>query len=374
MVPGYPDKCAPRVGVPVRRPLAEQVREEEQALTGCLDGRRVGDKPIEPLAVRSGFEEVGDPLQRAASRLHGGRRNEPTRHYVVEGHGALAGIEQRLRRSEGDPGRRAEVHVCAIALFDDAGPHRRERAVASPENYRGSRGEAGDGRRGRRDGPDNCRRGDDLRQQLGVDPCGGKDLGRPRAGLLVERVGSRGVRRVGNESSGEPRDHVVLGLADVRDAGERGRIVVAQPHDLAERVCGVELVAGDRVPGVESDRRRHGIALHGASRVGPDHRRPHPRQRVVEEHGAHHLPGESDDSHVEGIRRCGCQQRTRRRDNRRPPGLRILFDNATATVVGLVGHRDRRHQAPVVLVQGCLVSSGSEIVRDNQALLHHTES
>ena len=209
------------------------------------------------------------------------------------------------------------------------------------------------------------RRLDDLGKQPHIELGGGQERARPRAGCLIVGVCARGIRSISDELAGEALHDVVLGHAHVAHARPSVGFVVAHPHDLLDRVGGVQAVPKHPVCGFFAEGCRKPRRLRSASRVGPDDRRSHGLVLRIEQHGAHHLT-----AHDEAGHRCGVDARLvheppRRFHDRGPPVAGVLFGDAARREVGGVRHGHRRAQPRIVVVQRGLVAGGAEIVGDD---------
>ena len=357
------DEGAARIRIPVRGALTQEVGEEVQAV-GVDIAAGVGREGGGVGARRVGGQGLGDPLHRCAAGLHRRGRHEAPGHDIVEGEGAAVRIVERRVGGERDPRRRAQAHVGAVFGGDDAGADGRHRAVA-PAHHDANLGRQAQGIGGMRGEGAHDRHGvDDLGEERGIEACRVEHGARPGSGELVVGVRAARVGPIGGQAPGETEDDVVLRDAETAHPPPHVGFVVAHPHDLLDRVGGVQPVAEQPVGRLVAEGVAQFAFLCRRARVGPDDRRAHGSPVAVEEHGAHHLAADDEARHLGRLHLGALDERSRRRHDGVPPVAGVLLGDAAGGEVGGVGDGDGCEQAAGVVVERRLVAGRSEIVGD----------
>ena len=235
MVTRQAHERAPDVRVPDRRPLAEQVGQEEEPLRGASTS---------PAASTSAASAVAVARRPAWSPPTRGRRRPPawrpaaancpgmtwSKVTTASPRVARAARSRTMEIQADEP----SVAFAADVAGDEAGTQRRAGAVPSPDDDRRAR------RSGHRRSPRPARRppatvaeGTTSGKQPGLDAGGGSSISvRPGAGHLVPGVRARRVGRVDAAPAGEAQRQVVLGHQEAGRACPGRGVVVAQPHEL----------------------------------------------------------------------------------------------------------------------------------------------
>ena len=280
-------KAARADGIGVRRPLAGEVRREEEPVDPGPPRLRLGDEVGERRLRR---EPVAEPLQRPGGREHHAHRVP------------LARARRGRTRARVPPGR----------TRTRAAPRRRRRTF--PARSRAARA----GRSRPRPPPRRSRprpprpgipcdtfvtsdrdAGELGRLEHGRQP-GGRELervehlGRPGAAGDVEQQRPGRVGDVRRPLAGQPQPDVVLRQHDPRDPAVGVRLVPAQPEELRRREPRQRPVAGQRDQPLEPDALLDLGALGPGALVVPEDRRPHDAAGRVERDEAVHLAGEPD--------------------------------------------------------------------------------
>ena len=289
------DEGAAGIRVGVRRPLALQVRLEEESLRARLPALRLGEQ----LLVRRVAEGVVQPLQRARGREHHAHRVPGARNRVAEDVQPRLGLGPVFgQRGEDDAGRAENDGERARPV--DADAERSRSLVARCADRRAL-----------------VRR----RQPLGRQLERLEHLVAPAAVRDVEEERARRVRDVDRALARQPQPDVVLRQQDVRDPRIRLGLVVPQPEELRRREAGQRAVPGQLDQPLEADALLDLGALGRGALVVPEDRRAQHLLVLVERDEAVHLAGEAD--------RRGLDVEVGERGlGRAPPVLRILLGPA----------------------------------------------
>ena len=272
------------VRVGVRRPLALEVREEEDAVRTCFGRGCLGDEVVER---RSRRERVVEPLQRAGRVQHHAHRLPRLGDGVAERvHARLGLVGVPRERREDDTGR-AE-HDRDEAGPDDADSERGGLLVSGTRVHR---------RLAHRRQP----RARDLeRGQYLVAPAPVRDVEEERPG----RIGG-----VDRPLPGEPEPDVVLRQHDARDPRVHVGLVLPQPQQLRGREARQRAVPGERDEPLETDALLDLGALRARALVVPEDRGPEDGVVLVEADQAVHLAREAHALRLDAERRERCPAR-----------------------------------------------------------------
>ena len=271
VLPGQPDVRPERQAAPVRRPLAQQVRQHDQAAGAGRHPAGEVEQRLGRLVAEVGGQRSPGPVEHDAAVVDRAADHPPVLGQRVA---EDAAVRVDRRPLDGHPQRAAG----ADRAGRDAGVHRAEAEV-------GQRPVAGTGdhRRGRRQ-PEPV---GDLGRQPGQHGRGRHQLRqplRPDAGQLqrllvpgqraeVEQAGAGGDRLVGDQRAAQPGQHVVLDAGPARDPGEQLRPLLAEPDQLGQRRHRVHRRAGPPVQRQAAGGRPQPVGLRGGPRVGPGQRR-----------------------------------------------------------------------------------------------------
>ena len=259
MAGAQPDERAARVGVGVRRALARQVGQEEDAAGAGWRRLGLGHQDFERHAGR---ERVARPLQGARGREHHAHRVPAARHRMAEH------VHARLRIGMVG-GQRGE---------DDAGGAEHQRDGAGPLHADAERGGGAIAGAGRHRNAGGGAAGDLRRLEHSRHPGLGhvqrlQDGGREVAAGDVEQQRPGRVGHVDRLLAAEPQPHVILGQQHVADARVHLWLVRAQPQQLGRGEPGQGAVAGQRDQALEPDAPLDLGALGRRALVVPEDRR-----------------------------------------------------------------------------------------------------
>ena len=269
-----PDESAARVGIRVRRPLAREIRREQQPLASRRPRRRLGDERLERLAGRDG---VAQPAQRARRGQHHAHRVPRAGNRVAEDVHARLGVglvplehaEDDARRAEDDGHRAGPGHADA---------ERPGRLVARARDLR---------------------RFVHRRQPFAGNLERVEHLVAPAAPGDVEEQRARGVRDVDRALAEELQPDVVLREQDRADARVDVGLVRAKPQELRRGEARERAVARQRDQPLEAEAPLDLRALGAGALVVPEDRRPERHVVRAERNEPVHLAGEPDRGRVE---------------------------------------------------------------------------
>ena len=257
---------AARVGVGVRRPLALQVREEQESLDPRLPALGLGQQSRRTgRPGRSCRGATGATPPPRASPPSPPRHREPRDRRRARAHARPCGTRGERRRRRPRSRVRARPGPGPVDPDAERGGLRSPAPAATGMPLDVSPETSGDSRAG-------------GSHRSGISSAS-SDLLAPAAPGDVEEQRARSVGDVDRPRAGEPEAHVVLGQADARDAGVGVGLVVAKPDDLRGGEAGERSVARELDQAFEADARLDRLALGSRALVVPEDRRAQRRGR-----------------------------------------------------------------------------------------------
>ena len=278
----------------MRRPLATQIGEEEQAIRAW---GRAGRQRAELVIADGAAKDVAPPAQRCARGQRHRHQVIALRHRMTEGmqpsgsiNGELFGMRKEHAAASdrgADPARR-----------DNAGADRGGRVVTGPRRHgKICRQSQLAGDRGKQPATDLG-----ALQHLGHpvrwNVEGGQDLRRPIAAADVEEQGSRCVGHVARQFTGELHPDEIFGQEHVAQMAILDRLDVTKPENLRRLEAGQCRVTGDLDQPVSAHTLGDDLALRCRSLIVPEQRWPDHLAALIEKDRAMHLPCEPNAGNI----------------------------------------------------------------------------
>ncbi len=295
---GEPKEGAARVGVHVRRALAHQVREKEQALRPW---RRVGGGQVHHVV---GVRVM--PAEHAVAQPAQGHAGAERRSHLVPAGAAIARLQSAAKGV--DAPATVDLHLThrlhKLAARADAeqqpvggqraGPQGTACSVGGPgdDGDSGEQSQVGGGKGLEHTGDGGGRL--HGRQQAAVNAENSQQFVRPVAAALIQQQRPGAIRGVGGEGAGQPPAHIVLGQQQHSDLCPHLRRFLLEPAGSGGQEASRERAAGDAVEPLGAHRLRDLLHLAPAALVGPDHRWGERVAGGVEQDCAVHLAGKTD--------------------------------------------------------------------------------
>jgi len=165
----------------------------------------------------------------------------------------------------------------------------------------------------------------------------------------------RGVGEIGRlHAAAEPVDKIVLGLQDAPGLGVELRLLVFEPHGLAERRRGTQDIAGDGIEVVAPEARAQIVGIRERAGVGMDHGRAERLALAVHRQAAQHVAGHADGVHLLDVFGCQLAQHQHRADGAHPPVGGVLFTAAVRQTVRGIGRGHVAQDVQILIDERCL--------------------